>query len=101
LSRFGRKHGAHTGGRGDYRHVATHEVGCQAGKPIVLEACPAILNRNIPPLGETGFVQPLAERCLEVRVRFGKFGEKTDDRHPRLLRARCERPRRRRATERG
>src|SRR6516225_6609165 len=70
----------------------------QARQSIELGTGPAILNRDIPAFGETGFVQPLTERCREIGVRLGRcISEKPHHRHRWLLRARRERPRRRRA----
>jgi hypothetical protein len=59
-----------------------------------------VLHRHILALDVAGFVEALAERGGKGRI--GRSGiDKSDDRHPRLLRTRGERPRGCSAAERG
>jgi hypothetical protein len=61
---------------------------------------PAIYDRNVFVLDETDFVQAIVKRSNGVGVGVRCIWiEKPDHRHCRLLRARSERPRRRRAAE--
>src|SRR5262245_48606463 len=61
---------------------------------------PAIFDRDILALDIAGFIQALTERGREGHIaRSCRAVEKPDHRHRRLLRARRERPRRRRAAE--
>ena len=67
---------------------------------IVLALRPAIFDRHVPALDIAGFAQALAERGEPGSVCFGRRAvQEPDHRHRRLLRARRERPRRRRAAE--
>jgi hypothetical protein len=68
-----------------------------------LSLCPAIFDRDVLALGKTGFVQALAECGDDMGERFSRSAaEKPDDRQLcRLLRPRRERPRSRRAAEKG
>jgi hypothetical protein len=58
---------------------------------------PAVLNRHVLTLGIPGFLQALEKRDSEVLVVIisGLGAKIPDHRHPRLLRLRRERPRRR------
>ena len=61
---------------------------------------PAVFDRDVLALDEACFLQALAERDHEVRgVSERGVPEETNNRHRRLLRARRERPRSRRAAE--
>src|SRR5262249_6054378 len=62
--------------------------------------CPTIFNHDVAALDEAGFAQAFAE-CLDEggRLLGRTVRQIPDDRHRRLLRARCDRPRRRRAAE--
>ena len=84
----------------DHRHLAIRQIRRQGGKPVVLTARPAVLDRNIDPFDKTGLGQPLLEPGHVGFPRFGRGDvEKADDRHRRLLRARRERPCRRRSAD--
>src|SRR5262249_18570757 len=70
------------------------------GAAVVLPLCPAIFNRDIAALDVTGLAQSLAERAYAVEVAGGRCAaENANNGHRWLLRARRERPRRRRAAE--
>src|SRR5262245_19351727 len=68
---LGREH--RVSGRGDHRRAATHEIGCQAGQPIELAACPAVLDRGIAAFGETGFVEPLRNAAARLALVSGEL----------------------------
>ena len=62
----------------------------------------AVFDRDVLALDEADLLQALAEGGHKVRrVGEGRAADKPDHRHRRLLRARRERPPRRRAAERG
>jgi hypothetical protein len=68
----------------------------------VLLVRPSVFDRNILALDIAGFTQALADRGAKVTQGCRRpTMEKADDRQRRLLRARGERPRRRRTAERG
>ena len=69
-------------------------------KPIVVTFRPAIFDSDVLPFDIANLTQSLAE-CVDSGRRFTwrSATEKSDDRHRRLLRARRERPHRRRAAE--
>src|SRR5262245_60801534 len=76
-----------------------HQVGCKS-RQVVMTVRPSILDRDILTLDITGLAQALAERTHTVRVSLRRCGtEKPNHRHRRLLRARREWPRGRRAAE--
>jgi hypothetical protein len=78
----------------------SEQFDCQCMQSIVLMVRPAIFARYIPTLDIAGFIQaPLkGDQSRSVKLlRCG--GKKPNHRHRRLLRARRERPRRRRAAE--
>src|SRR6266508_3864943 len=61
---------------------------------------PAVLDRHVLTLDITGVLEALAKRAQTVRQRVKRPAvEEPDHRHPRLLRARRERPRNRRTAE--
>jgi len=61
---------------------------------------PAVCDRHVLALDIAGILQALAECAQKVRGRVRRCGvEEPDHRHRRLLRARDERPRHRRATK--
>ena len=87
--------------RDDHGHLATNQIGRQRWQPIVLALRPAIFDRHVLALDIAGFVQALAERAQTICVQVRRIAaEKPYHRHSRLLRARGERPRGRRTTER-
>src|SRR5262249_37534578 len=77
-----------------------HEIGSKRGQWIVLSVSPAIVQGDVPTFDESGIIQALPDHRDEGRVDGGRTGaEYANHRHRRLLRARHERPRRRRAAE--
>src|SRR6516164_2261329 len=106
----GRKHDRHRRrcglrrerGRGvanDERYLPTKKVRHQKRQPVSLTLVRTVLNRDVLALDEACFLEALAERSHAL-VRNRSTAEKPDDRHCRLLRVRCERPRRRAAEQR-
>jgi hypothetical protein len=87
--------------RSDHRHLTAYQVGCEVGQSIILVLRPAILDRHILALDVAGFADALPE-CGHQTCSVGRrrAAQEPDHRHRRLLRTRCERPRRRRAAER-
>src|SRR5262249_25468798 len=72
----------------------------QQWKPIGLIVSPAKVDGNVLALDESGLLQPLSKRGDKLRRAGSRCAaEKADYRHRRLLRARRERPRDRRAAE--
>src|SRR5262249_45976081 len=79
----------------------TDQIGRQFLHPIVLTLRPAILDRDVLTFHKARFVEPLPERGQEgPEVVKRTETEEPDHRHPRLLRARRERPRGRAAEQR-
>src|SRR5262249_202821 len=90
-----------TSGRNDYGYLAGNQLGRQLRQPVELTLSPAIFDRHVLALDIAGVLEALAECAHTVRKRIGRCtAEEPDHRHCRLLRARCERPRRR-AAEKG
>jgi hypothetical protein len=59
---------------------------------------PAVFDADVPAFDKAGFAEALQNRLQAIRIRLGRAAAKvTDDWHPRLLRARRQRPRRRTA----
>ena len=84
----------------DHGRLPAHQIGGEARQPIRLIVSPALLDDDIASFDEPFLAQPFAEFRHEVRKRRGdRVAKKPDHRHRRLLRARRERPRRRRAAE--
>src|SRR4029453_1196893 len=71
----------------------------QFRKSINLALCPAIYNRHVLALDIAGLFETLAKIAQAIRERVRFRVEKPDHWHCRLLRARRQRPRRRRADE--
>ena len=82
-------------GRDKYGHLPADEIGRQRRQPIVLALRVAIVDLYVPAIDMTGFVQASLKRG--VGRRRGPAVQEPDHRHRRLLRARRERPRYRRA----
>ena len=80
--------------RSDNGHATAHEVGHERWQAIVLALHPVVLDRYILALDVAGFVEALTERNGAARIGRPAVDER-DYRHPRLLRARRKRPRRR------
>src|SRR5205814_6662771 len=87
-------------GRCNHAHPAANQVSREARKSIVLTLRPAVFDHDVLTFEMTGCTKASAE-CLNKRCEWsGRCAvEKTDHRHRRLLRARRERPRRRRTAE--
>src|SRR5262249_51673425 len=79
------------------------KLGRDLGQAIAAPVCPAIFDRDRAALDPTEVVEPPREcgRPLTFRQRCAVPQEPDNWSLPRLLRARRERPRRRRATEQG
>ena len=87
-------------GRGDNGHATADEVGHERRQAIVLALQPVVLDRHVLALDVAGFVEAFTERSGKARGGLGRpAADEADHRHRRLLRARRERPRRRRAAE--
>src|SRR5262245_49280468 len=87
--------------RSDHRHLTAYQIGCEVGQSVGLVLRPAILDRHILPLDVPGFMNALPE-CGQKACTIGRrprAAEESYHRHRRLLRARSERPRRRRTAE--
>src|SRR5262249_22991731 len=85
--------------RNDHRHLTAYQIGCEVGQSVVLVLRPAILDRHILALDVAGFTNALPE-CGQIARTIGRrAAEEPDHRHRRLLRARRERPRHRRAAD--
>ena len=87
-----------TSGRDDHGDLPANQFGRQRRQPIELILGPAVFDRHVLALDIAGLLQALAKCAQTVRViASGDRGvEEPDHRHRRLLRARRERPRRRR-----
>src|SRR6516164_1225029 len=96
--RLGRQYRRITALRHNERHMAAYEFCRQCGKAIVVTLRPAVFDRDVLAFDVAGFLQTLAERANEVRIRSGRSAMKiTDHWNNRSLRARRQRPRRRAA----
>src|SRR5262245_36436332 len=88
--------------RSDHCYLTPDQIGCEVLQSIGLGLRPAILDRHVLALGITAFTNALPECghkiCTISRLR---HAEEPDHRHSRLLRPRHQRPRRRRAAEKG
>src|SRR5262249_13615763 len=82
------------------RHLSTHEIGGERGQLIVLSVGPAIVQGDVSTLEESDIFQALQDQRDERRVDGRRTrAENAAHRHRRLLRARRQRPRCRRAAE--
>jgi len=87
-------------GSSDHPHAAANEIGRQLRQAIVLAFRPPILYRQILALDVPGVSKALPERGHKVGPLGGGTGvNEPNHRHRLVLRARRERPRRRRAAE--
>src|SRR5262249_48491164 len=93
------------GGRaqgGDRNHPGTNQLVRQRRQTLDLLVGPAVFDRHVLALDEPRLLQALAECPHAIRVAVGRRGmQEPDCRRSRLLGARRERPRRRRAAEQG
>ena len=79
-------------------HAPTDEVGHQRRQAIVLAAEPMVLDEHVLALDVAAFAEAFNERgCMARGAIERPTADKPDHRHRGLLRARRERPRRRRA----
>src|SRR5262245_43546427 len=84
----------------DNCHATADEVGHERGQAIVLAAEPVVLDRHVLALDVACFAKAFTKRgCMACGTVERSTAEKADHRHRRLLRARRERPRERRAPE--
>src|SRR5262245_48839099 len=80
--------------------MTVNQIGRQCGQSIVAVIRPAIFDRHVPALGIAGLFQTLMESRQKRRIQAGRCAMKEPNHgHRRLLRARSERPRGRRAAE--
>ena len=87
-------------GGGDHRHAAAHQFGHDCREALVLALHPVVLDGHVLALDVAGFAEAHAERRGVARRVLGRPAvDEANHRHRRLLRARRERPRCRRAAE--
>src|SRR5262249_36649574 len=89
------------GSSDDNRYLSSYEISSEQGETVVLSLSVAILDCYVLVFDIARFGQG-PEKCREIRRHWSwRSGmKKSDHRHRRLLRARCERPRRRAANKR-
>ena len=84
---------------GNHGDATADEIGHQRRQAIILALQPVVLDHHVLVLNVAGFVEAFAEGSARARGILGRPGtDEADDRHRRLLRARCDRPRDGRAT---
>ena len=83
----------------DHVHAGTNEISRKLGKPFVFSLRPAVIDDDVRTLDVTEVVQPQVESLYLARVGGRRRGPQKPNLRDLLLRARRERPRRRRATE--
>src|SRR5262245_28227778 len=77
--------------RSDHGHLTAYQIACEVGLSVGLVLRPAILDHDILALDVAGFAEALAEwRQIACTIARRRAAEKSDHRHRRLLRARCE-----------
>jgi hypothetical protein len=82
-------------GDSDYGDLSLNQVRSQQRKSVMVVFPPPVFNRYIPAFDKPGLVQALMKRGHDLPGVTGRFAVKeSNDRDPRLLRARRERPRR-------
>src|SRR5262249_35949654 len=101
---LGCRHGSQSrstaSGRGDHVDLAAGQISRKGRQSIVLVFCKTVFDRRVAGLDISGFTQAASERGGEVgRIISAERVQEPNRRHGRLLRARRERPRRRRAAE--
>src|SRR5262249_39773239 len=88
--------------RGNHGNATTGEVGHERRETIIFSLQPVIFDRRVLAFDCAGLAEALAERSNVARSDTAAAApDKRDNRHSSLLRARCERPCRGRAAERG
>src|SRR5262249_28794465 len=99
--RFGRERGG-VCRRGNHAHLTADQISRQLRKPIETAFRPAVLDGHVLALDMARFGEPPVEGIHELRNQSGRLRvEHPNNRHRRLLRARRERPRGRRAAEKS
>src|SRR5262249_16000386 len=84
--------------RGDHVDLVVDQISCKGRQPIVPIFCKTVFNRHVTAIDIARFTQATAERRRQVGpIIWPQAVQETDHRHRQLLRARRERPRRRRA----
>ena len=83
---------------GDDGDPQAYEIGRQFRQAIIMVVRPSVFDSDVAAFNITGFVQAFAECCHEMCVQLGRTGAEKSDHWHRVLRARCQRHRRR-ATE--
>src|SRR5262249_50624073 len=88
--------------RGNHVHAAANQIGCQHRQLIILVLRPAEFDCHVLAFDKGRFVQAATERSYHMRGISGRLTvEEANHGHPRLLRARRERPRGCSAAEQG
>src|SRR5207237_673758 len=78
----------------DHGDLAADQIGGETRKAVIDVVGPAVLDRDILALDETGLLESLPERRCHHRVAVGGGAvQEPDHRHRRVLRERSERPR--------
>src|SRR5262249_47496102 len=86
--------------RGNHRDATANKLGGQRRQLVVAAVGPTIIHRDVAAFDEAGLCKPAAEPLDEVRRSAGRTGvEESDHRTRLLLRARRQRPCRRRGAE--
>src|SRR5262249_29792078 len=86
--------------RADHRHLALHEIGGQRRKWTIAIRYPAVFDPHVLTFDIAHFGKTAPKCSIEMhRVGLCQAAEISDYRHYRLLRARCNRPRSRRAAK--
>src|SRR6516225_9609952 len=98
---FGRLGSSGLAGRGDNSHATQDKVRHERRQPVISTVQPVVLDYDVLPLHVTRFAESFTERIGTADGVLGRPNDDdTDDRRC-LLRARRERPRGRRAAEKG
>src|SRR5262249_47233624 len=92
---------AWSGRSSEHAHLMLDQIGEERRQPIVLPLCPTKLDCDVAALYVAGVVQALAKSADQVAESVGRAAtNEPNHRYRRLLRPRCERPRRRAAEKR-
>ena len=86
-------------GRGDYRHLAGDQIGCQRRQSIAAIFRKMVFDCHIAPFDVAGFTQATTERFPQFGPVIPPVVQKPDHRQRPLQRTRRDRPRDRRAAE--
>src|SRR5262249_34857373 len=97
---FGRGRSRGSVGCGDDSYAAVDKIGHERGQAIVAAVEPMVLDRHVLAFDVADFLEAFTKRSSLARGAFRRSGaDEPNHRHHRLLRARRERPRCRRAAE--